>query len=125
MYIAGVEDDNLATRRDTIRLHIHNLMEDMYREEEVLKAKLIESVAHCTKELAELCTQLSVPFDAVSTHHVIVKHVVTLGHCMPYSPPRVFHWLLGRKSFAKKQIILQRYIHTYVHDILQCILMYT
>jgi protein regulator of cytokinesis 1 len=59
----GVEDENLATRRDTIRLHIHNLMEDMYREEEVLKAKLIESVAHCTKELAELCNQLSLPFE--------------------------------------------------------------
>lgn len=62
---AGVENQNLTTRRDTIRLHIHNLMEDMYREEEVLKAKLIESVAHCTKELAELCTQLSLPFDGV------------------------------------------------------------
>lgn len=63
--ISGVEDQNLVTRRDTIRLHIHNLMEEMYQEEEVLKAKLIESVAHCTKELAELCTQLSVPFDGV------------------------------------------------------------
>ena len=62
---SGVEDENLVTRRDTIRLHIHNLMEDMYREEEALKAKLIESVAHCTQELAELCTQLSVPFDGV------------------------------------------------------------
>ena len=65
---AGVEDENLATRRDTIRLHIQNLMEDMYREEEVLKAKLIESVAHCTKELAELCNQLSLPFDGVRLH---------------------------------------------------------
>ena len=63
----GVEDENLATRRDTIRLHIHNLMEDMYREEEVLKAKLIDSVAHCTKELAELCNQLSLPFEGVIT----------------------------------------------------------
>ncbi|CAI8041453.1 Protein regulator of cytokinesis 1 [Geodia barretti] len=62
----GVEDENLATRRDTIRLHIHNLMEDMYREEEVLKAKLIDSVAHCTKELAELCNQLSLPFEGPS-----------------------------------------------------------
>lgn len=59
------------TRRDTIRMHIHSLMEDMYREEEVLKAKLLESVAHCTKELAELCTQLSVPFDGVSSEHCV------------------------------------------------------
>ena len=66
LVFVGVEDENLVTRRDTIRLHIQNLMEDMYREEEVLKAKMIESVAHSTKELAELCTQLSVPFDAVS-----------------------------------------------------------
>ena len=53
------------TRRDTIRLHMHNLMEDMYREEVSLKDKLIESVTHCTQELAELCTQLSVPFNGV------------------------------------------------------------
>lgn len=65
--ILGLEDEILATRRDTIRLHIYNLMQDMYSEEECLKAKLIESVAHCTKELAELCTQLSLPFDGVST----------------------------------------------------------
>ena len=66
IFLTGIQDQNLVTRQDTIRLHVHNLMEEMYKEELVLKEKLIDSVAQCTQKLAELCTQLSLPFNGVS-----------------------------------------------------------
>ena len=101
--ISGVEDQNLVTRRDTIRLHIHNLMEEMYQEEEVLKAKLIESVAHCMKELAELCTQLSVPFDGVRNCCTLQFLSLLSLNTFLRSLLRVSHWQLKRKNFVIKR----------------------
>ena len=48
-------------RRETMKLHLQGLLEEMVQEEVVLKNKLVESVNSCSQELAQLCEQLSLP----------------------------------------------------------------
>ena len=62
----GLEESHRQDRRETIRQHLHNLLEEMVQEEEALRTKLMDSISSCSAELLELCEQLSVPKELVS-----------------------------------------------------------
>ena len=62
----GLEESHRQDRRETIRLHLHNLLEEMVQEEGALRNKLMDSISSCSAELLELCEQLSIPSEMVS-----------------------------------------------------------
>lgn len=55
----GLEEKHRAARRATMKEHLQRLLEEMVQEEQELKRKLMESVQSCTKELQQLCSDLS------------------------------------------------------------------
>ena len=57
----GMEEHHRKDRRETMRVHLQNLLEEMLQEEIELKNKLVESVERCSLELEKLCQQLSLP----------------------------------------------------------------
>ena len=61
----GLEGAHRQDRRETMKLHLHNLLEEMLQEEVGLKNKLTESISSCSAELLQLCEQLSLPKELV------------------------------------------------------------
>ena len=61
----GLEDAHRQDRRETMKLHLHNLLEEMLQEEVALKNKLTESISSCSAELLQLCEELSLPKELV------------------------------------------------------------
>lgn len=72
----GLTDELRKTRRETIQLHLTNLLREIADEEINLKKKLVTSVAASERELEDLCQTLSLPVDLVS------KYVLNLCTCV-------------------------------------------
>ena len=64
----GLESAHRQDRRETMKLHLHNLLEEMLQEEVGLKNKLTESISSCSAELLQLCEQLSLPKELVCVY---------------------------------------------------------
>ena len=62
----GLTDQLRKTRRETIQLHLTNLLREIVDEEINLKEKLVDSVGLNERELEGLCRTLSLPVDLVS-----------------------------------------------------------
>ena len=62
----GLSEEVRKTRRETIQLHLTNLLKEIVDEEIKLKEKLVESVGINEKELKSICQTLSLPVELVS-----------------------------------------------------------
>lgn len=62
----GLSEEVRKTRRETIQLHLTNLLKEIVDEEIKLKEKLVESVGINEKELKNICQTLSLPVELVS-----------------------------------------------------------
>ena len=62
----GLREEVRKTRRETIQLHLGNLLKEIAEEELKLKDKLVDSVLANEKELENLCRILTLPVDLVS-----------------------------------------------------------
>ncbi|KAH9513253.1 carboxypeptidase C prc1 [Bulinus truncatus] len=58
----GIDDNQKITRGDIAVTHVKNLMQDMVKEEELLRNKLERAIEDCTQKLSVLCEELSLPF---------------------------------------------------------------
>ena len=63
----GLNESQCQTRRDTIVLHVTNLLKDMAQEELELEKKMISSIENNEKELKSLHQQLGLPVEGVSS----------------------------------------------------------
>ena len=62
----GLTEDHKKTRRETIQVHLTNLLQEIVDEEISLKQKLVDSVSANERELESLCKVLSLSVDLVS-----------------------------------------------------------
>ena len=69
----GLREEVSKTRRETVQLHLGNLLKEIVEEEVKLKDKLVESVRTNEKELENLCRILSLPVDLVSVGMVAIS----------------------------------------------------
>lgn len=69
----GLREEVSKTRRETVQLHLGNLLKEIVEEEVKLKDKLVESVRTNEKELENLCRILSLPVDLVSVGMVVIS----------------------------------------------------
>ena len=67
----GLNEGQRRERRERIVLHVTELLQDMSAEELNLKMKLEESLESNTAEMMQLCQQLSLKEDSVSTLFLI------------------------------------------------------
>ena len=69
----GLEEKHRAARRATMKEHLQRLLEEMVQEEQELKRKLAESVQSCTKELQQLCSDLSLSCPQISEQLTLLE----------------------------------------------------
>lgn len=72
----GFSESHRKTRRETVALHISNLLKDIVQEEVQLEKTMINSLQSNEKELVSLCEQLSVPMEKVSGMFQCVTSVI-------------------------------------------------
>ena len=57
----GIIPEQRRERTDVVLLHMKNLLDEMVREEETLKAKLMNNVEKYGNELLKICNELQLP----------------------------------------------------------------
>ena len=62
----GLNSSQRQVRRETITIHINNLLKDILQEEQELEKSMISSLQENESELAALCEALGLPVEKVS-----------------------------------------------------------
>lgn len=68
----GLSASQRQMRRETMGIHISNLLKDILQEEEELEKSMIGSLQTNEAELADLCNKLDLPVEIVSVVVVVV-----------------------------------------------------
>ena len=63
----GIVGEACVTRKGVVLLHLHNLLDEMVREEEAMKTRVLENIDKFGKELQKLCVELCLPEYEVGT----------------------------------------------------------
>lgn len=62
----GLSDSQRQVRRETMGVHIINLLKDIFQEEAELEKSMISSLKSNESELSDLCSMLGLPMETVS-----------------------------------------------------------
>ena len=64
----GLDTNQRQVRRETIAIHVSNLLKDILEEEQELEKSMMSSLHDNEVELTALCESLSLPVEKVSSH---------------------------------------------------------
>ena len=77
----GITGNALVARRQVVMLHLTNLVEEMVREEEAMKASIMDNVEKYGKEVHWLCKELGSSLYEVSSSNGITSFSLLNAHC--------------------------------------------
>lgn len=70
----GLNSSQRQVRRETMGIHMGNLMKDILQEEQELEKSMISSLQSNEMELTDLCGKLGLPMDNVSVFYMKVVY---------------------------------------------------
>ena len=75
----GLSTSQRQVRRETMGVHICNLLKEILQEEEELEKSMIKSLQTNEAELADLCSKLGLPVEQVSPFQVQLQSITVLS----------------------------------------------